>query len=129
MHYNENSDTVVCFTCKKAHDENKLNADSAFVNRGFSNWKDASKKFNIHQNSNTHREAVLKVVTAPSSMTDVGEHLSSQLKIEKAENRHCFLKILSALKYLARQGIGDDTESNFYQLLLLLAQDDPKLKK
>jgi hypothetical protein len=38
-HYNEHNDSVLCFTCKKAHDENKLrwslNADSAFVNIGF----------------------------------------------------------------------------------------------
>ena len=67
-------------------------------------------------------------------MKDVGESLSSQLKIEKAENRHCFLKILSALKFLARQGIairghGDGKESNFHHLLLLLAQSDSKLQK
>ena len=69
---NEHSDTVMRFTCKRAHDENKLhwplNADAAFVNQGFCSWKDACKKFNVHQNSKAHEEAVLKVVIAPSSM-------------------------------------------------------------
>jgi hypothetical protein len=66
-------------------------------------------------------------------MKDVGESLSSKLKTERAESRHCFLQILSALKFLARQGIAlrghENKESNFYQLLLLLAEDDPKLSK
>ena len=48
LHYIEHNDTVLCYTCKKAHLEKKLqwslNTDAAFVNRGFSNWKDACKK-------------------------------------------------------------------------------------
>ena len=137
LHYNECDDTVVCFTCKKASSENKLqwasNADAAFIERGFSNWKDACKKIDTHQKSKTHEESVLKIVTIPVSMKDIGESLSSQLKIERLEHRHCFLKIVSVLKFLARQGIairghGDnEKDSNFFQLLQLRGEDDAKL--
>ena len=48
-------------------------------------------------------------------------------------SRHCFLKILSNLRYLARQGLairghGDETDSNFYQLLKLREQDDSRIQ-
>ena len=62
----------------------------------------------------------------------MGELLSSTLAVEKSENRHCLLKIISALKFLARQacgirGSGDECDGNFNQLLKLHAADDPKV--
>ena len=69
----------------KAHLDHKLqwaaNTDSAFIDRGYSNWKDACKKFDNHQKSKTHEEAVLKMIIVPSTCQNVGESLSSQLKI------------------------------------------------
>ena len=138
LHYNEDNDTVLCFTCLKADQQKKLqwssNSDAAFIKRGFSSWKDASRKFNNHQKSKTHEEAVLKVVTLPATATDVAESLSSQHALEKLEHRHCFIKIMSNVKFLARQGLafrghGDETDSNFLQLLKLRAEDDTKIEK
>ncbi len=137
LHYIEQSDTVFCFTCKEASEECKLqwslNTDPAFITTGFSNWKDACSKFNSHQKSKTHEEAVPKVLTVPATMQDIGIQLVSQMESERADNRHCFLKIISALKFLAQQGIAirghDNKESNFYQLLQLLAHEDDKLKQ
>ena len=107
LHYNENEDTVICYTCAQAAVQKKLNwsacADKAFISRGFSNWKDATVKFDLHSSSNSHKEAVLKMVTMSSS--NVGESLSSQLAREKLERRQCFLKILSNVRFLARQGL------------------------
>ena len=43
LHYDENSDSVYCFTCLKAFKENKLKSskrDSAFIEKGFQNWKE-----------------------------------------------------------------------------------------
>ena len=124
-------DSVLCYTCKMASQQNKLqwasNSDAAFIDRGYSNWKDACKKFNTHQKSKTHEEAVLKMITLPATTSNVAESLSSQLKLEKMENRQCFLKILSSLQYLARQGIAirghSDEDSNFCQLLKLRTRD------
>ena len=87
-------DSVLCYTCKMASQQNKLqwasNSDAAFIDRGYSNWKDACKKFNTHQKSKTHEEAVLKMITLPATTSNVAESLSSQLKLEKMENRQCF---------------------------------------
>ena len=51
LHYCEENDSVVCHTCLLAKSERKhlwsSNADTALI--GFSNWKDATKKFPIHE--------------------------------------------------------------------------------
>lgn len=65
----------------------------------------------------------------PATTRDVGELLSSAHAREKAVNRRCLLKILSNLRFLARQacairGHGDETDGNFHQLLKLRSEDD-----
>ena len=138
LHYLEANDSVICFTCSRARLEKKLqwsaNSDDAFTgrSRGYLNWKDATVKFNIHQASKCHKEAVLKMITLPSTTADVAESLSAQHHKEKLENRRCLLKILSTIRFFARQGFplrghGDDSSSNFMQLLKLQAEDDRKI--
>ena len=82
LHYCEDQDSVLCFICMKANIENKLqassSADGAFVTSVFSNWKDACVKFDNHQTSSCHKEAVLKVIKLVSTTTDVAESLSVQ---------------------------------------------------
>ena len=64
LHYSEDDDSVLYFTCMKANAENKLQwsscADAAFITKEFSSWKDACVKFDIHQNSRCHAEAVFE---------------------------------------------------------------------
>ena len=47
LHYVEERDVVLCFTCAWANSEKKIqwssNADLAFVSKGFSNWKDVER--------------------------------------------------------------------------------------
>ena len=51
--------------------------------------------------------------------------LVKTLAQDKANNRHCFIKILEGLRYLARQGCGirghDEEEGNLHQLLCLIS--------
>ena len=70
----------------------------------------------------------------PATTCDIGESLSIQQKREKQENRQCFIKILSSLRFLARQGLafrghGDGSQSNVTQLLALRAVDDSSLAR
>ncbi len=49
-------------------------------------------------------------------------------KKDKLERRQCFLKIVSNIRFLVRQGLalrggGDESDSNFIQLLSLRAED------
>ena len=120
-----------------AHLENKItwsaNAEAAFITKGFANWKDATMKFEKHQTSKCHEEAVLKIVNIPATTQDIAESLSAQQRREKLNRRQCFLKLLSNIRFLARQGLplrghGDETDSNFYQLFRLRGEDDPRIE-
>ena len=88
--------------------------------------------FQKHEASDCHKEAVQVSVTLPACCPDVGEMLSSQHAQQKQENRNCLMKILAKLKFLARQGLplrgdGDDSDSNFMQLLKLRSKEDKSL--
>ena len=96
-------------------------AENAFIIDGFNNWKDATRVYSKHEASYFHKQAFdsLKV------RADVGEMFSSQYAQEKRTNRKYLMQVLSSDRYLARQGLAmrgdkDETNSNFYQLLLLL---------
>ena len=136
LHYVEERDVALCFMCARANSEKKIqwssNVDLAFVSKGFSNWKDANGKFAVHASSKCHKEAVLKMVTLPATTRDVAESLSTQHQREKSERRKCFLKVLSNIKFLARQGLplrghGDESDFNFFQLLKLRGEDDARI--
>ena len=137
LHYSEEDDAAFCFLCVKAYKEDRKlsckNLDPAFISTGFTNWKDASVKFRSHDTSNFHKEVVEKLVTLPSCTMDVAESLSSAHKADKLLNRQLFMKILTNLQFLARQslplrGDGDESNSNFIQLLMLRGADDPRVK-
>ena len=72
---------VLCFISAKASSEKKIqwssNADSAFLFTGFSNWKDATVKFENHASSKCHKEAVLKVVELLSKCQNIADPLSA----------------------------------------------------
>ena len=91
-------------------------------------------KFNIHEQSSCHKESIEKIVTLPSTVRDVGEMLSSEHKQEKLKRQHMLLKIISNIRFLARQalplrGDGNKCDSNFMQLLLLSSGDDKQIRE
>ena len=90
LHYDESADVAFCHVCVKAEEEGKLKAnskDSAFIHRGFSNWKDATEGFRRHELSRCHKDAVQVMITVPKSTRDVGESLSNAHMKNKAESR------------------------------------------
>ena len=73
------------------------------------------------------------IVELPKTCPDVGEMLFREHATKKEKNRECLLKIISNLKFLARQGLPvrgdeDETDSKFIQLLKLRGQENPLLK-
>lgn len=138
LHYDEEKDAVFCHLCVQGLKQRKItagSADAAFVSKGFSNWKDATGSFRKHDSCNCHKEAVEKMITLPATTKDIGETLSELHASEKARNRKCLLKILSNLRFLARQGCAirgsgeQETDSNFHQLYKLRCEDDPGLEE
>ena len=95
-----------------------------YISNGYTNWKDAINNFTPHEKSKCRAESVLKMVTVPKTMQDVGECLSSQHAKEKSERHQLFMKILQNIAFLAHLGLplrGDGSEynSNYIQLLNL----------
>ena len=102
------------------------------MSTGYSNWKNATLSFKRHESSACHREAVEMLITLPTTTSDIAEQLSLQHSKQKEANRQIFIKILSSLRYLARQGLplrgsGDDRDGNFYQLLQLIGDGDSRM--
>ena len=146
LHYQVGTDSVFCYYCMIA-DKRGLpmtkNKDDAFCKVGFTNWKKALEKFEKHQNTASHHEAVDLVVKIPSTTKNVGEMLSTSYASQKEENRKMLSVILSSIRYLGRQGLAlrgryktnDDLtmrgeiDSNFMQLLRLRAEDSPGILK
>ena len=78
--------------------------------------------FQNHEASSCYNKALQVIVVSPSSCPDAGTMLSRQYADEIRNNRKCFLKVMAAAQYLARQGIalrgdGDNSDSIFIQLL------------
>ena len=130
-------DKAFCYNCIQAYKEDKLRASNlelAFISKGFNNWKDASVKFKEHESSNCHKDSMIVTVDIPSSVKDIAETWQRELTKQKSENRQMLLKILSNIRFLARQSIairgdGDEENSNFIQLFKLRGEDDPKFAK
>ena len=133
LHWDVSSERAFCHICVLACKQKKLRvscADPAFISRGYQNWKDATGAFRIHANSACHKESVEKLITLPATTRNVVDCLSAAAAEERKNNQACFLKILSSLQFLARQGLAlrDDgkmeVDGNFSQLLALRGKDD-----
>ena len=108
---------------------NCSNLETTCISTGYKNLKDASVRFNNHEKSRCHKDAVLKTVTIPASCRDIGETLSSQVAKEKVERRQCFLKLMSSIRFLTRQALpihGDGDECNM-QILKLQSENDAQI--
>ena len=95
--YNFDKDLVLCSYCAEAEKRNyfglSTKREPAFISKGFSNWKKALEKFQIHEGSDCHNEAKqTKILAATSEPID--EHSNSKLADQKRNNRQIFLKIL-----------------------------------
>ena len=132
LHYDVSQDAAFCFICCKAVKERKVRLsiyiEESFLVKGFTNWKDATRLFARHENCDFHKSSA----AALASRVDVGDMLSRQAATEKQQNRQYLLKVLSSIRFLARQGLplrgdGDETDSNFHQLLLLRGEDYPPI--
>ena len=136
LHYDEQKDVVFCHLCVQALRSKRMDVkrgESAFTSTGFCNWKDGTVGLKKHEDSASHKEAMEVMVVIPSSCPDVAEMLSKEHAAQKKDSRQCLLKILSNLRFLSRQGIalrgdGNESDSNFVQLLKLCGDDDPRIE-
>ena len=98
---------MFCFVCMKTLQERKLssnNIDTVFVVDGYVNWKPATdnkKGFTRHALSNSHKEAVDRLINIPKTQSDIlAKFCLHNTKKENTVNRIILLKILSYMIYL-----------------------------
>ena len=135
LHYDASKDALLCIVCIKHDFEDNLrscrNKELTFIKDGFSNWKKATSRFREHQSSNCHRTAVHYDIV-PQTCRNVKELTNESASVTMVTNRRCFIKIIKAIQYLAKQGLAmrgnTEKESNLMQLLNLLAEDNKDLE-
>ncbi len=104
LHYSPAVKGVLCFYCSKGVSNQSLlghRPDAAFISTGFRNWKKAIEKFTTHQTSQTHQHYV--TVSAHQSNPIIAQ-LSSAWGKQQEVARHCLRKVVSSIRYVARQG-------------------------
>ena len=104
----ESPNKLFCYICRKEERRGTLtfskNAEKAFTQYGFKNWKKGPEKFRTRENSLTHREASMKH-NASQKQQPVSQQLSSQLKAEQESRKMCLVKQLQSLASLLRRGL------------------------
>lgn len=101
------------------------NIETTFISSGFKNWKKARERFTLHAGSECHKTAITTLIYE-SRPIDV--QLSNVRASQQEEARKCLSKTISAVQFLARQGLSfrghDDDEGNVNQLLKYKSDDD-----
>ena len=123
--YFDDEDTVICHTCTSKERKESLQPS----------WPKSTQTGTIcfpqHEISQWHREAVERSITLHLTTKDVGEHISSVHEQDKANNRTAVMKMLSNIRFLARQDItnvGTDNEIILTSHMFnLRTEDNPAL--
>lgn len=134
--YKKELDKAFCTVCKTAFEIYKIPSEdetslNAFVITGFSDWKNAVRKFQSHECSHNHRKAAIAVV-ARKNEASISGVISKQTQQSRVDARFCLFKIFETIKFLAVQDIPmrghNESESNFLQLIKLRCLDNEKLR-
>lgn len=121
------SNKVFCYFCRAAVSKGLINlsknAKNEFVSSGFDNWKKAKER--LREQSQVHREACMKFLSLQHP--SVAARLSNQLLNDQKHRSEMLMKVLSSLKYLARQGLAIrghiEDDGNLRQLLQCRTED------
>ena len=135
LHYDGETDGAFCFVCVKALQNNALrdvpsHADT-FVKGGYRNWKKAigiDKKqkqkqtgFPAHEQSDIHKEAVTRCFLL-HHLKHMGISLTRHQQFMQLSDRQS-----QAYRGSWDEEDGAEVKSNFYQLLMLRAEEDPEV--
>ena len=115
---------------------NDIKVENSFVKTSYSNWKNtrSNKEFHQHETSRCHQQAIQKLIEIPKFTKDVATMFKTNMTETQRENRTSLLKIISCLRYLARQGLsfrghGDGKDTDLKQLIRFRAEDDSAFAK
>lgn len=137
--YHSEKDATFCVICVNATRMNLIsskNADKTIISKAFINWLDAGTKgLGLDKLfwSEGHKEAHKHLYMIPDICGGISAKLSTAFDSKRSINRRNLLKILSNVRFLARQAIPlrgrrSGKDSNFTQLYILREEDSKGLK-
>lgn len=107
VHYLKETDKVLCFVCCSAMEKKLIGADrireGSFLKGGFGNWRKAGEKFQEHEKSSFHLEAVSKL--AALKQTPINALLSQAIAKDQVTVRTVLELAFRSVKFLAHQGV------------------------
>ncbi len=131
LHYTEDGDRVVCFSCVKAVEKGLLNEEnirlgSGFVKGSFTNWRKATE--GQHKRSKLHSDAVQKLTALIN--TPINVLLSDAARQAQATARHVLELMFRSVCFLGRKRVAfrDDSSRDgiLYELMLERTFNLPK---
>ena len=136
MHYVEEKDIILCFTCLQAHKYGKTSTsrrnEDAFISVGFRKWKKGIEKLNVHRASQHHLDSLNRMHELQKDRP-INNIFETSLRKEQQDARASLRIIISSIRYLARSGQalrGHDNEcGNLMQLLEERCMGSPELKQ
>jgi hypothetical protein len=145
LEYSPKKNAVYCFPCRMFCGSIELNAgqfEIVFSKIGFTNWKVATEKFNVHQRLKCHLNSttLLKTFLNPNSkLIDVildqqREDIRSQKEINRLKNKETMKKLIDIVLFLGVGGksfrrhtekTNDVHKGLFLDIVRLLRMYDP----
>ncbi|KAL4101250.1 hypothetical protein QTP88_021270 [Uroleucon formosanum] len=146
LEYSITLNAVFCYYCRhfpphltvsQSHTEK-----DALINRGYSDWKNISNLTKKHENTSSHKNAVIKYNSWLSTKKtgSVSSQINQQVKDQIINNRETLTSIIRCILYCSRQDIGirehkkinstednpnwpchDVNEGNFLEMIKLLS--------
>jgi len=76
--------------------------EPAFINKGFTYWKELTTAFKKHQASQCYKETNETINLLLQQVRDIGELLSQKHSDQEVENREVFIRIVQNLRFLCK---------------------------
>ena len=99
---------IFCRVCSFAKQQKLLSPSvlrsSPFTAEGFSSWNKALERFDMHEKSQMHREAIERL-TCKDSIADIGIMMNTRSSIEQEFHRNMLFKLMRAVRFLGTQGL------------------------
>lgn len=127
--YSETKGQLFCFVCKVTDS----GCSSRFTKEGFDDWKNANNLLKRHEESTSHRQAIISLLVRKKKDARVDSQLVSRIETEQKYWRTLLERITSVIQFLAERGlafrgsdetIGSPHNGNYLGLLELIAKFD-----
>ena len=133
--YSPSSGNVYCFPCVLLRRDADKGNPAQFCD-GFSDWKNAAHRMQIHENSATHRASMQAFISRRRASCRLDCSLQNQFDQEKGYWKKLLERVVSVVKFLSSRGLafrgedeilGSQHNGNYLGILELLVQFDPFL--